>query len=84
MLVPVTIFLIRHGKAGSRREWDGDDSLRPLSRPGVAQAQGLVPLLRAAGQARRTAALWRELLAAARAELREAFGDMIEALRAQM
>ena len=45
----MAILLIRHGKAGSRREWDGDDSLRPLSRPGVAQAQGLVPLLRPYG-----------------------------------
>jgi 8-oxo-dGTP diphosphatase len=48
-LVPVTILLIRHGKAGSRREWDGDDLLRPLSRPGVAQAHGLVAVLRPYG-----------------------------------
>ena len=37
--------LVRHAKAGSRKDWDGDDRLRPLSRAGHRQADGLVPLL---------------------------------------
>jgi 8-oxo-dGTP diphosphatase len=39
------VFVVRHAKAGSRRRFDGDDRLRPLSRNGRAQAQGLVELL---------------------------------------
>jgi 8-oxo-dGTP diphosphatase len=38
-------FVVRHAKAGSRRRYDGDDELRPLSKPGRAQAEGLVELL---------------------------------------
>lgn len=38
-------FVIRHAKAGSRRRFEGDDALRPLSRNGRAQADGLVALL---------------------------------------
>jgi 8-oxo-dGTP diphosphatase len=38
-------FVVRHAKAGSRRRFDGDDELRPLSKPGRAQAEGLVELL---------------------------------------
>lgn len=39
------VFLVRHAKAGSRRKFDGDDRLRPLSRNGRTQADGLVELL---------------------------------------
>lgn len=38
-------FVVRHAKAGSRRRFDGDDELRPLSRNGRPQAEGLVGLL---------------------------------------
>ena len=38
-------FVVRHAKAGSRRRFEGDDELRPLSRPGRAQADGLVKVL---------------------------------------
>jgi 8-oxo-dGTP diphosphatase len=38
-------FVVRHAKAGSRRGFDGDDRLRPLSRNGRPQADGLVELL---------------------------------------
>jgi broad specificity phosphatase PhoE len=38
----LTIYLVRHAKAGSRREWRGDDDLRPLSAAGQAQAEQLV------------------------------------------
>lgn len=38
-------FVVRHAKAGSRRGFDGDDQLRPLSRNGRPQADGLVELL---------------------------------------
>ena len=36
------VLLIRHAHAGSRRDWDGEDRLRPLSPKGRAQAKGLV------------------------------------------
>jgi phosphohistidine phosphatase SixA len=39
------VFVVRHAKAGSRRRFDGDDRLRPLSRNGRAQADALVTLL---------------------------------------
>jgi broad specificity phosphatase PhoE len=38
-------FVVRHAKAGSRRRFDGDDMLRPLSRPGLRQAEGITELL---------------------------------------
>jgi phosphohistidine phosphatase SixA len=41
----VTVFLVRHGSAGKRSKWEGDDRLRPLDEKGRAQAQGLVALL---------------------------------------
>jgi 8-oxo-dGTP diphosphatase len=34
----VPVLLIRHAHAGSRKDWDGDDRLRPLSRRGASQA----------------------------------------------
>jgi 8-oxo-dGTP diphosphatase len=40
-----TLYLVRHGAAGERQEWDGEDSLRPLSKKGERQAAGLVDLL---------------------------------------
>jgi 8-oxo-dGTP diphosphatase len=39
------VFVVRHAKAGSRRRFEGDDRLRPLSRNGRPQADGLVELL---------------------------------------
>jgi 8-oxo-dGTP diphosphatase len=42
------LFVVRHAKAGSRHEWDGDDdSQRPLTKPGRRQAAALVERLRA-------------------------------------
>ncbi|HEX3426155.1 MAG TPA: phosphoglycerate mutase family protein [Acidimicrobiales bacterium] len=38
----MTLLLIRHGHAGSRKEWTGDDRLRPLSAKGRRQARALV------------------------------------------
>ena len=38
----MSIFVVRHAKAGSRHEWDGDDDTqRPLTKPGRRQAQAL-------------------------------------------
>jgi 8-oxo-dGTP diphosphatase len=37
----VTVYLVRHARAGSRGRWEGDDALRPLSKPGRAQAAGI-------------------------------------------
>lgn len=36
------IYVVRHAKAGDRERWEDDDSLRPLTKPGRAQANGLV------------------------------------------
>lgn len=41
----MTLYLVRHAKAGDRSSWDGDDRLRPLSKPGRNQARLLVDLL---------------------------------------
>lgn len=38
------LYLVRHAKAGNRHAWTGDDRLRPLSKPGRRQAEGLVRL----------------------------------------
>ncbi|MET0275894.1 MAG: histidine phosphatase family protein, partial [Acidimicrobiia bacterium] len=37
----MTIYLVRHAKAGSRRNWATDDTLRPLSKPGRRQADAI-------------------------------------------
>ncbi len=42
----MTIYLVRHAKAGERRTWDDDDRLRPLSGRGHLQARGLLDVLR--------------------------------------
>ena len=39
------LYLVRHAKAGSRREWKGDDRARPLSRNGQRQAEALATRL---------------------------------------
>lgn len=36
------LYLVRHAKAGDREDWQGDDRLRPLSKPGRRQAEALV------------------------------------------
>ena len=40
------VYLVRHAKAGDRDAWPEDDLLRPLSKKGRAQAEGLVDLFR--------------------------------------
>ena len=37
--------LVRHARAGKRRDWKGDDRLRPLDEKGWRQAKGLVETL---------------------------------------
>ena len=41
----MTIYVVRHGKAGDRGRWHGPDDLRPLSKAGRRQADGLVEQL---------------------------------------
>jgi len=41
----MAIYLVRHGKAGSRHDWKGPDHERPLSKRGRRQAEALVDLL---------------------------------------
>jgi phosphohistidine phosphatase SixA len=48
----VSVYLVRHGKAGSRQKWQGPDDQRPLTRPGRAQAQGLAGWLEDLGVTR--------------------------------
>lgn len=44
-----TVLIIRHGTAGRKARYHGDDSKRPLDRKGRAQAKSLVPQLLAFG-----------------------------------
>jgi 8-oxo-dGTP diphosphatase len=39
------VYLLRHARAGRRSAWKGDDELRPLSKVGRRQANGLVDVL---------------------------------------
>jgi 8-oxo-dGTP diphosphatase len=41
----VTVYLLRHARAGRRSAWKGDDELRPLSKVGQRQADGIVDVL---------------------------------------
>jgi 8-oxo-dGTP diphosphatase len=41
----VTVYLLRHARAGHRSAWKGDDELRPLSKVGRRQSNGLVDIL---------------------------------------
>jgi len=41
----VTIYLVRHAKAGNRRAWQGEDYLRPLPPSGQRQAKALAAML---------------------------------------
>jgi 8-oxo-dGTP diphosphatase len=41
----VTIYLVRHAKAGERHIWEGDDEDRPLSGRGRMQSRGLLAVL---------------------------------------
>jgi 8-oxo-dGTP diphosphatase len=41
----MTIYLVRHVKAGDRGAWDGDDRLRPVSKSGQHQARAIVDFL---------------------------------------
>jgi broad specificity phosphatase PhoE/8-oxo-dGTP pyrophosphatase MutT (NUDIX family) len=45
LLTTGTLFLVRHGSAGDRRSWTGEDRLRPLSSRGERQAAGLAATL---------------------------------------
>ena len=37
----MSIYLVRHARAGSRGRWKGDDALRPLSKVGRSQADAI-------------------------------------------
>ena len=39
------LLVVRHARAGHRRDWEGDDRLRPLDKQGRRQADGLPDLL---------------------------------------
>jgi 8-oxo-dGTP diphosphatase len=41
----MTVYLLRHGHAGRRSQWTGDDHERPLSKAGRRQAKALVAQL---------------------------------------
>ncbi len=42
----MTLYIVRHAKAGKRREWEGPDEMRPLSDKGWEQAQALAEKLK--------------------------------------
>ena len=50
--VTSTVLLVRHAKAGERKNWHGEPRLRPLSTPGRQQAENLRTLLPLWGAAR--------------------------------
>lgn len=41
----MTLYIVRHAKAGKRSEWHGPDELRPLSDKGWEQAQAIADKL---------------------------------------
>lgn len=41
----MAVLLVRHARAGNRRQWEGDDRDRPLTKKGHQQAQRLASLL---------------------------------------
>ena len=41
----MSVYVVRHAKAGDRSDWKGDDRLRPLSRSGEKQAEALAEVL---------------------------------------
>lgn len=41
----MSVYLVRHVKAGSRHDWDGPDELRPTSKKGRRQAEALAGFL---------------------------------------
>ena len=41
----MTVLMVRHARAGSRKHWSGPDIERPLSKKGRRQAEGLVDML---------------------------------------
>jgi 8-oxo-dGTP diphosphatase len=48
----VTIYLVRHARAGNRRAWKGEDDLRPLSPSGHRQADAITETLTGVGAER--------------------------------
>jgi phosphohistidine phosphatase SixA len=42
---PVTVYIVRHGKAGSRSSWTQPDDLRPLTKVGRRQAEAIADVL---------------------------------------
>jgi 8-oxo-dGTP diphosphatase len=48
----MTVYLMRHARAGRRNSWSGDDDLRPLTKVGRRQAAGLLDELADAGVTR--------------------------------
>jgi len=38
-------YVVRHAKAGDRKEWSGDDRMRPLTKSGQHQAEALATML---------------------------------------
>ena len=41
----MSVYVVRHGKAGHRSDWDGDDRERPLTTAGLRQAAALADRL---------------------------------------
>ena len=44
----MTVYLLRHARAGRRSAWKGDDELRPLSKVGRRQSAAILEVLAAA------------------------------------
>ena len=48
----MTVYVVRHARAGSRSAWKGPDDLRPLTKAGRRQAEALVDVLSGEGVTR--------------------------------
>jgi phosphohistidine phosphatase SixA len=46
------VLLVRHARAGDRRDWDGDDRIRPLDKKGRRQAKAIAKALTELGAER--------------------------------
>lgn len=74
--VESVLMLVRHAKAGSRSEWSGDDSARPLDKSGRTQAELLAPMLRAFGV--------RRLFSAPRVRCEQTLGPLADEIGAEI
>jgi 8-oxo-dGTP diphosphatase len=73
----VPVLLLRHADALPRKRWDGDELDRPLTTAGQAEAEALVPVLAAYGDALLTASPFARCVATLKPTVRSAGAELI-------